>query len=192
MKILLAEDDTASRALLENKLREMGHEVFSAPDGEVAWDRFLGSGCSVVVSDWAMPRLDGVDLCRRIREYRSPGYVYFILQTARTGSEDYLKAMHEGVDDFLPKPVDFQELEIRLQVAGRIIGYKTTIQQLQSLLPICMYCKKVRADREYWQQVESYIRDKIGTNFSHGVCPDCYTQFVTPQLNELAGDAQTG
>ena len=191
MKILLSEDDPASRVLLEDRIRSMGHEVFSAPDGEVAWERFLGTGCSVVVSDWVMPKLDGVELCQRIRQFATSSYVYFILQTARSASEDYVKAMQQGVDDFLSKPVDFQELEILLQVAERIIGYKSTIQTLQSLLPICMYCKRVRIDRAYWQQVETYIRNQSGTRFSHGICPECYDQVITPQLKKATAASTT-
>jgi DNA-binding response OmpR family regulator len=187
MKVLLAEDDAASRALLKQNLEELGHEVTVAQDGEEAWELFMLRNCSVVVSDWLMPRLDGVGLCQRIRLHQTNHYIYFILQTARSGKGDYYQAMREGVDDFLPKPVDMQELMIRLKVAERIISYKSQIRQLRALLPICMYCKKVRNDKEYWQQVETYFHEVTGADFSHGVCPACYDTILVPEVNRKPG-----
>ncbi|NJK90680.1 MAG: response regulator [Blastochloris sp.] len=182
MRILLAEDDMASQQLLLGKLQELGHDVVVTEDGEEAWRLHQEEKFSVVVSDWLMPRLDGVELCKRIRSVQDEGYVYFILETARSGEEDYVMAMDEGVDDFLPKPVDLHELAIRLRVAERIIRYKRHIQELKSLLPICMYCKKIRDDQEYWQQVETYFHEVTGTDFSHGVCPDCYDTILGPEV----------
>jgi phosphoserine phosphatase RsbU/P len=181
MNILLAEDDLASQQLLLIKLRDLGHHVVTASDGEAAWQLQMENNFPVVVSDWNMPLLDGIEFCRKVRTQKLDQYVYFILQTARTEKEDYRQAMAEGVDDFLPKPVDLQELAIRLRVAERIISYKTQIRKLRALLPICMYCKKVRNDQAYWQQVETYFHQIIGADFSHGVCPSCYDLILVPQ-----------
>jgi uncharacterized protein with PIN domain len=74
---------------------------------------------------------------------------------------------------------------MRLRVAERILTYATQISRLESMLPICSYCKKVRDDNNYWQQVESYIGDRTETSFSHSVCPSCYEEVVKPQLEEL-------
>jgi phosphoserine phosphatase RsbU/P len=182
MKVLLAEDDVASQQLLLGALQGLGHEVVTANDGEAAWELHLKNNFSVVVSDWNMPKLDGIELCKRIRGHQESGYVYFILQTVRSEKDDYFQAMEHGVDDFQPKPVDIQELAVRLRVAERIIRFKSQIHKLQSLLPICMYCKKVRNDQEYWQQLESYFHELTGTDFSHGVCPDCYDSILIPEV----------
>jgi len=126
-----------------------------------------------VVSDWLMPRLDGLDLCRRIR-IRGGDYVYFILVTGQTATEENMKiAADAGVDDFLSKPVRLQDLWVRLRVAERILGFTTQVKELESYLPICGYCRKVRDDKNYWQQIEQYIGTRTGTSFSHGICPEC-------------------
>jgi phosphoserine phosphatase RsbU/P len=89
------------------------------------------------------------------------------------------------VDDFLSKPVDPQDLKTRLHVAERILAFTSQIQTLETFIPICSYCKKVRDDRSYWQQIESYINQRTGSEFSHSICPDCYEKHVTPELKAL-------
>ncbi len=84
--------------------------------------------------------------------------------------------MDAGVDDFLPKPLDREVIMMRLRVAERILEYTTQIRVLKELLPICMYCKRIRDDQDYWQQVETYIHSHTGSNFSHGICPECFAQ----------------
>ncbi|HVH08711.1 MAG TPA: response regulator, partial [Gemmatimonadales bacterium] len=129
---------------------------------------------------------DGLELCRRVRQERADGYTYFVLLTGRTGKESYLAAMKAGVDDFVTKPLDPEELEARLQVAERILGLRRKLQQLEGLLPICSYCKRIRDDKENWNSLEGYIEKRSDAQFSHGICPDCHTKHVQPQL-ERAG-----
>ena len=135
-----------------------------------------------------MPGTDGLELCRRVRA-RKTDYVYFILLTnLAANAENQQAAVEAGVDDFLSKPVDPQELWMRLRVAERILQFTTEVRQLESFLPICGYCKKIRDDSNYWQQVESYFKQKQGTQFSHSVCPDCMEKVVRPQLAALGID----
>jgi len=139
-----------------------------------------------VVCDWVMPRLDGLELCRRIRARMGAEYVYFILLTGNSASDDNQRTAAEaGVDDFLTKPLDPQEMWMRLRVAERILRYATQVSQLETFLPICSYCKKIRDDKNYWQQIESYINKRTGTDFSHSVCPDCYQKIIVPELEKL-------
>ena len=106
-------------------------------------------------------------------------YTYFILLTANnTGRENLRKAMDAGIDDFLAKPLDREAIIMRLRVAERILEFTTQIRQLKELIPICMYCKKVRDDSDYWQQVETYIHTSTGSNFSHGICPECFEKHL--------------
>lgn len=185
MKILIAEDDDVSRKVLRVTIEKMGHEVAEARDGAAAWEVFDVEPVRAVVSDWMMPGLDGLDLCRRIRARPQTPYTYFILLTARTGKENYREAMEAGVDDFLTKPLDRDELSIRLHVARRILGFATRIRQLEELLPICSYCKKIRDDQQHWDAIESYISKRTDTSFSHSICPECYEVHVKPMLEEL-------
>lgn len=184
MKILVVDDDVTSRLLLEHLLTKQGHQCLLAEDGKKAWELFLREKVRVVVSDWMMPEMDGLELCRNIREHPSQLYTYFLLLTAKTEREDYHSAMDHGVDDFLTKPLNSMELAMRLRVANRIVDFGQQIESLQEILPICMYCKNVRTDGDYWERFEAYFKKYKDTNFSHGICPDCYTKVVLPQLEE--------
>lgn len=143
----------------------------------------------VIVSDWLMPEMDGLDLCRRIRGRVNAEYTYFILLTSRTADHaNQREAIEAGVDDFLTKPLDLQELWMRLRVAERILRYATQVQLLEAFLPICSYCKKVRDDHNYWQQIEGYINQRTGSEFSHSICPDCYARIIVPELERLKAE----
>ena len=182
MKILIAEDDPVAAKVLRLTLEQGGHEVLVVANGAAAWEKILSHPVSVVVSDWMMPELDGLQLCRRIRELLDRDYTYFILLTANhAGRENLTLAMDAGIDDFLQKPLDRDAIWMRLRVAERILAFNRQVRQLGELLPICAYCKKIRDDGTYWKQFESYIQEHTGSNFSHGVCPECFEQ----QLQEL-------
>ena len=175
MKLLIADDDPIAARILKASLHSLNYAVTVARDGVEAWDVFdREPGIRIVVSDWMMPRLDGLGLCSRIRELRQAEYIYFMLLTgADTASETYLEAMAAGVDDFLLKPLNRDLISARLQVAQRILRYTTQIQQLKELLPICSYCRKIRDEKDNWQQLETYLTGHTSSEFSHGVCPEC-------------------
>ena len=175
MKILIAEDDPVSVKILQFTLQHYGHEVVAAGNGTEAWELFDRDPVRVIVSDWMMPGLDGLELCQKVRERPKTDYTYFILLTAiNTGRDNLRKAMDAGIDDFLSKPLDREAILMRLRVAERILEFTTQIRQLKELIPICMYCKRVRDDTNYWDQVETYIHTHTGSNFSHGICPECF------------------
>ena len=176
----------------------------SAEGAKIAQERIAGLGESAVVGNIytgkvvrieafgafvnIMPGIDGLDLCRMIRN-RGGDYVYFILvSSAGVSSETRRAALAAGVDDFLGKPVDPEELGMRLHVAERILRFTAQVKQLESILPICGYCKKIRDDHNYWSQVEEYLNKRDGTRFSHGICPDCYQKVMAPQLEKLGLD----
>lgn len=188
MRVLAIEDQPVSAAQLLATLRALGHEVELASEGGGAWLRLTQGGYRVVVSDWRMPGMDGLEFCRRLRE-RGGDYVYFILISAtKITKESRELALNAGVDDFLSKPIDPDELGMRLHVAERIIRFAAQVKQLESFLPICAYCKKVRSDDEYWQEIETYLAQRQNTQLSHGVCPHCYDTRVIPQLEQLERD----
>jgi len=188
MKILIVEDDPIAGAVLEASLRQFGHQVDHRGDGLAGWQRFQAGPYRIVISDWLMPGLDGLELCRRIRA-GGGDYTYFILLSNLTNSGNNLdQAMAAGVDDFLPKPVNEAELKARLHVASRILNYATEVRQLQEIIPICGYCRKLRDDQNYWSQVEEYFKTHAGASFSHGVCPDCYDRVVVPQMRRMGAE----
>ena len=200
MKVLIAEDDPMSRRLLDVLLQKRGYETCLACDGEEAW-RIL---CEpdpppVAFLDWMMPVCDGVEVCRRVRAAVPPMSLYIILLTAKGRTEDVVSALEAGADDHITKPFDREELLARLKVGERIIGLQTALVQrirdlqeamseiktLQGFLPICSYCKRIRDDKNYWSQIESYISWRSEVRFSHGVCPECYERIVKPEIDRL-------
>lgn len=186
MKILAVEDDPVARQVLVRALTNLGHEVHAVVDGHAALEYLETNPVRLVVSDWIMPEVDGLELCRHIRDKLGADYVYFILLSSQdASSENQIEAIDAGVDDFLQKPLALQEISMRLHVAERILRYATQVRQLEAFLPMCGYCKKVRDDKNYWQQIESYINERTGTDFSHSVCPDCYKSVVMPELERI-------
>jgi sigma-B regulation protein RsbU (phosphoserine phosphatase) len=197
MRILIAEDDPVSRLVLTTNLVNWGHEVVTAVNGLDALRASQAEDAPrLAILDWMMPEMEGPDVCRRMRE--SPAIIppYIIMLTARQGAKEVVEAMQAGADDYLTKPYHRDELRVRVQVGVRMIELQTKladrigkleealdrVKRLQGIIPICGYCKKVRDDEDYWQNVESYIATHSEAEFSHGVCPSCFTQVVEPQL----------
>jgi sigma-B regulation protein RsbU (phosphoserine phosphatase) len=190
VKILIAEDEPVARAVLRQALRKLGHETTEVTDGAAALEKLAADPVRVIVSDWMMPGLDGLGLCRAVRGRVGADYVYFILLTGKSPNDDNQReAIEAGVDDFLTKPLDLQEIWMRLRVAERILRFATQVSQLEAFLPICGYCKKIRDDQNYWQQIEGYINARTGTDFSHSVCPDCYQRVVVPEIGKVRAAA---
>ncbi len=175
MKILAVDDDVIARATLEGAIRALGHEAVLAEDGVEAREHLLREPLSVVISDWEMPSMDGLELCSWIRAQQQAQYVYFILLTKTAASPHNQERAHAaGVDDFLVKPARPHDLSMRLHVAARILDFMAQIQRLESFIPICSYCKNIRKDDGFWQKLEAYIGQRTGSQFSHCICPECY------------------
>src|SRR4029077_9256598 len=118
--VLVVDDDPVSGGQLSAVAQAAGYSVRVVYNGREAWDALQLARYRVVISDWYMPELDGVELCRRVRARRNEPYIYFILVTSRGGKQQYLTGMQAGADDFIAKPVDPDELQARLGVAERI------------------------------------------------------------------------
>lgn len=129
MRVLVAEDDPVSRRLLQSYLQRWEHETALAEDGAEAWELFQNGQFDLVVSDWMMPELDGIELIRRIRATPRPGYVYAILLTARSQKEDIVQGMEAGADDFVTKPFDRDELRARLNAGERIVRLEHSLEE---------------------------------------------------------------
>jgi diguanylate cyclase (GGDEF)-like protein len=120
VQVLIAEDDAASRLMLRRAIEQLGHDVLVATDGTDAWNLYRRSEIDVIVSDWVMPGMDGLDLCRRVRASQRETYTYFMLLTSMEGKQNFIQGMQAGADDYLTKPLDREELQVRLQVAARV------------------------------------------------------------------------
>ena len=182
MQVLIAEDDPIALQILKIALQKMGHTVTSKPNGQDAWNFFQERPVNIVVSDWDMPGLDGLEFCRQIRDSAKASYTYFILLTGKNSAEEMTEAMDEGVDDFLPKPLNESTLSSRMRVAERIIDFYQQIRELKTIIPICSYCKKIRNDDDYWQRLENFLELNLNKDISHSICPECYDKHVEPQF----------
>ena len=121
MRILIAEDDTISRLILKKAVEKFGHECLAAEDGEKAWELFQNTKeVDVVISDWMMPGIDGLEFCRRLRGEERDEYTYFIFLTALKDKAHLLEGLQAGADDYLTKPLDRDELRARLIAASRV------------------------------------------------------------------------
>ena len=181
MRILIADDDRTSTMMLSRSLEQWGFDVVVVHDGAAAWQRISGDDPpALAIIDWMMPGLDGIELCRRIRATPRRSPVYVILLTARTSRQDLVAGLEAGADDYLTKPFDPDELRARIHVGQRTIGLMADIRQLTGLLPICSYCKRIRSDHNYWEQVDSYIAEHSDVRFSHGICPSCLEKALAP------------
>jgi sigma-B regulation protein RsbU (phosphoserine phosphatase) len=183
MRILIADDDRMSTMMLGRTLEQWGFDVVVVHDGAAAWEHIIRNDPpALVIVDWMMPGLDGIQLCRRIRGTPLRAPVYVILLTARTSRQDLVAGLEAGADDYLTKPFDPDELRARIHVGQRTLELIANIKRLTGLLPICSYCKRIRSDHDYWEQVESYISDHTDALFSHGICPSCMVK-VTEEFD---------
>lgn len=199
MKILVAEDDAVSRKILSVTLERLGWDVVIAKDGDAAWQVFetmKGKGApELAVLDWMMPGLEGIEICRRLRATPGFEFVYVILLTSRGDKEDLADGLAAGANDYIAKPFDPVELEARVRVGERMVNLQRSltarvteleaalgeVRALQGLLPICSYCKKVRNEANYWEQVDSYLTSHSSLELTHGICPVC----MEKMMNEL-------
>jgi DNA-binding response OmpR family regulator len=188
MRILISEDDSISRRLLQAALVKWGYEVIVTSNGGEAWKILQAPDPPpLLILDWLMPEMDGIEICRAARKSEALKSAYIILLTSRGSKEDVIQGLEAGADDYVTKPFDHGELRARVQVGARVAGLQAalaervhqleeamnSVKTLQGLLPICCYCKKIRDDGNYWHRVESYIAGHANVRFSHGICPDC-------------------
>jgi len=188
MRILIAEDDLTSRAVLTGVLEKLGHEVVTTVNGADAWTVMEKPDAPrLVILDWMMPVMDGLEVVRRIRAMPSQYVPYIILLTARAEKSDVITGLDVGADDYLSKPFNPGELRARVEVGRRMIEMQDRlsaqiqelqkaiehIKTLQGILPICSFCKKIRDDQGYWNQVDAYLSRHSEAKFSHSICPDC-------------------
>lgn len=134
VRILIAEDEEIPAHILRRMLEAMGHDITTASDGAQAWRLFQAERPSVVISDWMMPELDGPSLCRRIRASGDGSYTYFLLLTARGTRGDRMEGLRAGADDFLTKPLDPEELAVRLEIARRILNIQARLEHQNARL----------------------------------------------------------
>jgi sigma-B regulation protein RsbU (phosphoserine phosphatase) len=200
MQVLIAEDDRVTGEILARTLRRWSYETMVVGDGEQAWERLrAATEPTLAILDWMMPKMDGPDVCRRVRTDLPLANMYLLLVTARESRADVVAGLDAGADDYIIKPFDPEELRARVAVGVRVLALQqklaerveelqtalSNVKQLRGLLPICSYCKRIRGDDQYWQQVEGYVAEHSDAEFSHAICPTCYAT-VSAELDEMS------
>ena len=188
MKVLIADDDSISRRLLQATISGWGHEVVLACNGDEAWEQLRSSESpQLIILDWMMPGVDGIEICKRLRERAASEPPYIILLSRRDTTADIVSGLQSGANDYVVKPFHPDELDARFQVGCRVIELQKAlanrvreleaaaahIKELRTLLPICCSCKKIRDDQDCWHQLENYLLDHSEVRFSHDLCPIC-------------------
>jgi phosphoserine phosphatase RsbU/P len=207
MRVVIAEDDPISSRLLQAALIEWGFEVISTEDGLSACEQLLApGGPKLGILDWIMPGMTGTEVCEAVRREPAGQSHHLILLTSRDGRKDAIRGLESGANDYITKPFDFGELQARVKVGARMIRLQDElaarvnelqaaldrVQQLQGLLPICAYCKKIRDDQNYWHQVEVYVSRHTNAQFSHGMCPECFEHVMKTEVEAIGtGDVKS-
>ncbi len=137
MKILVAEDDKTSLLILRTVCSKWGYDVACAEDGQAAWELIqAGNTAQLMVIDWEMPRMNGIELCQRIREAFPDNPPYIILLTSRNETQDIIEGLNKGANDYIVKPFDPDELQVRISVGKRVLQLQNQLHQANAVLNV--------------------------------------------------------
>ncbi len=202
MKLLVAEDTPMFQTILNNFLKEWGYEFTLVSDGMEAWKRLQEPDApKLIIFDWMMPRMNGVEVCINVRQIETDSPPYIILITSKSEKEDIVRGLEAGANDYITKPFDHREFHARIEVGRRMVELQSAlinrnrelqealdhVKTLQSILPICMYCKKIRDDHGYWTKLESYFKRYADADFSHCNCLECLKEQIESYENHFLG-----
>jgi two-component system, cell cycle response regulator len=201
LRILIAEDDAVSRTILHRAVEKFGHECLAAEDGERAWEIYREtSGVDAIISDWMMPGMDGLELCSKVRGEERNGYTYFIFLTALGDRNHLHMGLEAGADDYLSKPLDRDELQVRLISARRVtelhrrLAFQNgELEVLNRKLfeqsredPLTRLGNRLRL-REEFEALRGRV-ERYGHNYSAVLCDVDYFKLYNDHYGHLAGD----
>lgn len=196
MLIYMADDDEINLRLIKAVLGQAGFSNMKLYfSGKSMMDELTHNRPDLLLLDIMMPGFSGYEVLEWIKQDPQLSDIPIIMITAASlddNMEPLARSFELGAMDFISKPFSNLELVQRVKSALRMEKQRQALEQaarqirsLEKLLPICSYCKKIRADKNYWQEVEGYISEHTDTMFSHSICPDCYETHVKPQLESL-------
>jgi len=186
MKILIGEDDTSSRHLLERMTAGSGYEVISAENGDKCWEAILLERPDIAILDWIMPGIEGVSLCRKIRDKESLPYIYIILLTCKGKNQDILTGFDAGADDYIVKPFDKDILLSRVAVGARVVGYDKQLTEKNDQLQRYSFEMKELAEERSRQLVHAERMATVGL-LSAGIAHEINnpTSFISGNIQTL-------
>ena len=194
-KILILEDDPFFQRVLQKRMAAEGYQVAVGSDGREGMKLIVTFEPDLVVSDWMMPEVDGLEVCQSVKTGLKEAAPYFILLTAKGEISNKLLALETGADDYLVKPCDPGELmarvraglrtvlltqELRATVAqlymtnAELVSMRDSIRRVMSeMLPLCSVCHRICDGDDSWRHLDEYLRAHGRMDFTHGLCPDC-------------------
>jgi PleD family two-component response regulator len=189
--ILIVDDTPENLTVLRKMLAEQGYLVRPALSGEIALKAVQADPPDLILLDIIMPRMDGYEVCRKLKADEKVRHIPIIFISALNELEDKVKAFSEGGVDYITKPFQTEEVlarvntHISLHSCQRRLEENNVelqealgeVKQLRGFLPICSSCKSIRDDQGYWKSIETYISNHSEATFTHSICPDCINKF---------------
>jgi diguanylate cyclase (GGDEF)-like protein len=200
LNVLIADDEAVSRLILQRAVEQCGHRCHVVTNGAEAWERFQAARADVVITDWLMPLMDGVELCERIRAHTAGTYTYVVLLTALGDKAHFIKGMEAGADDYLAKPCDPDQLRARLIAAGRVLAlHRRLFQQNAELEELNRaLAASARTDPltglgnrlRLWEDLESALGqfDRYGFQYAVALCDVDHFKAYNDRYGHPAGD----
>ncbi len=205
--ILIIDDAIADIKILGSTLQS-NYKILFALNAQEGITSAIANQPDLILLDIIMPGMDGYEACRQLQTDERTRHIPIIFITAKTAEEDEIKGFALGALDYITKPFNpiIVKARVRTHISLRLATLdlarknimlaarveelekaRNEIKAIESIIPICSYCKKIRDDKNYWDQLESYLRRNTELKFSHSVCPSCYEQHVIPQISPVVG-----
>lgn len=181
--VLAVDDRPENLNLIAEILGPQGFEVATALNGPEALDFLRTEQPDLILLDVIMPGLDGLEVCRRIKEDPLTAAIPVIFLTAKTETDDLVRGFEAGAVDYVAKPFKPAELMARIRTHVELARARAEIRTLRGLLPTCAHCKRIRDDQGQWQPIEVYISDRTEAEFTHGLCPVCQAVYCPDYLD---------
>lgn len=189
MKILIAEDEFTTRMMIQVCLENWGYRVESVTNGVEAWDILKKQDAPhIAILDWEMPEIDGVEVCKRVKEMDCENPPYIILLTSRDSKKDIVKGFDAGADDYMTKPFNDDELRARVRVAERLVRTQSSLSEtvgelrnalnqleiLDSGVEACGACRKIKNNEDgCWHNFDEIVVGDLDSRFIATICPEC-------------------
>ena len=197
IKILLVDDDPDVLAMSMHILKKQGYQLYQASNGQACKAQLQTMRPDMILLDVVLPDTTGNALCREIKSDPALKGIFIVLiSSMKISSDEQADGLDDGADGYIARPITNREFKARVNAMVRILlaererdelivelkAALAKVKQLSGLLPICCYCKKIRDDEGYWNQLEVYLAKHSEAKMSHGICPDCVQQHY-PGMN---------
>ena len=171
--ILIVDDSALNLQVIGLKLKTAGYNIVAAQSGKEALEIAKKEAFDLILLDIMMPDMDGIEVCRLLKEQELTQKIPIIFLTAKSDTIDIIAGFKAGCVDYVPKSFSTEELLARVRAHVELKKAREEIISLKGMLPICAHCKKIRDDRGYWENIENYLCTHTEVSFTHGICPEC-------------------